>query len=151
MRALQLSQDGKTVINIIALEAGADPAEFGAVAAPHDGVGIGWTLSGDEWVAPVVVASPAEIKRALAAAVQAHVQATARGRGYDSGEACASYVASTNASWAAEAAAFVAWRDDVWASALAMLAALESGAEVAPTADMLIAGLPVIEWPDVTA
>src|SRR5690349_16849961 len=46
--------------------------------------------------------------------IQAHIDATARQRSYDSGITCASYVNSTNPAWAAEASAFTAWRDDVW-------------------------------------
>lgn len=147
MLALQLSKDGQTVVNTIVVDEGVDLAAFAAIAAPHPGVGIGWTLSAGEWVAPVAVSTPAEIKRALAAAIQTHVQATARARGYDSAEACASYVASTNATWSAEATAFVAWRDGVWTSALSTLAAVEAGTEPAPTAEALIADLPVIAWP----
>lgn len=148
MIALQLSEDGKTVVNVIVLEHDADPADFDAIAAPHAGIGIGWTLSGGEWVAQVVASTPAEIKAALAAAVQAHVQASARARGYDSAESCASYALSGNPVWAAEAGAFMVWRDAVWASALATLASVEAGTLAVPSVDALIAGLPEIAWPE---
>lgn len=110
----------------------------------------GQSWDGSDWGAapPIEPPSPSEIKAALAAAVQAHVQATARARGYDGAESCASYALSGNPVWAAEAGAFMAWRDAVWASALATLAAVEAGAEAVPTVDALIAGLPVIAWPE---
>lgn len=146
MHALQLSEDGTTVVNVIVVADGADPTDFGAIAAPHEAIGIGWTLSGDEWLAPVVTMTADQMRAALAAAVQAHVQATARARGYDSAEACASYVASTVPAWVAEATAFVAWRDAVWTQALERLAAVEAGESSIPTAEALIASLPAIDW-----
>ena len=77
-------------------------------------------------------------------AVQAHVDAVAVARLYDSGVSLASYVASTNATWAAEAAAFVAWRDAVWAQVYALWA---DPPEVPPTIADLISTLPEIVWP----
>lgn len=80
------------------------------------------------------------------AAIQAHIDATAGERGYASGVSCASYVASTVPAFAAEAAAFIAWRDAVWISVHAQLAAVQSGAP-APSVRGLIAALPAMEWP----
>lgn len=79
------------------------------------------------------------------AAIQAHIDTTAGERGYSSGVSCASFVASTILAWAAEAAAFVAWRDQVWIAAYALLAAVQSGAP-APTVRGLVAALPAMEW-----
>jgi hypothetical protein len=79
--------------------------------------------------------------------VAAHVDAVAAARGYDNGAACASYATSTVAKWAAEATVFVAWRDAVWTSVFALLASVEAGTATVPTAEALIAGLPVVEWP----
>ena len=45
------------------------------------------------------------------AAIRAHVDATAQTRDYDNAVSCASYVNSTNPTWADEASAFVAWRE----------------------------------------
>lgn len=80
-------------------------------------------------------------------AVQAHVDRVAQARLYDTGQSCASYAASTNAVWAAEAAAFIAWRDAVWAQALATLAAVEAAEIAPPTIAALIGALPEIIWP----
>lgn len=81
-------------------------------------------------------------------AIQAHVDETARGRSYDSGNSLASYVASTNAAWAAEAQIFVAWRDAVWIYAYAELDKVMSGDRTIPTVEAFIGELPVIEWPE---
>jgi hypothetical protein len=46
--------------------------------------------------------------------VSEHIESVARSMGYSSAVSCASYVASTNPEWAAQAQAFIAWRDAVW-------------------------------------
>ncbi len=74
------------------------------------------------------------------------VNGTARGKGYASAESCAGYVASTVPAWAAEAAAFVAWRDAVYLAAYAMLDDVQAG-DPAPTLSGLIAAMPEMEWP----
>lgn len=50
----------------------------------------------------------------LVAAVDDLVERTARSMAYKSAAHCAGYVTSTIPQWAAESAAFVAWRDVVW-------------------------------------
>ena len=85
---------------------------------------------------------------AFRSAVQAHVDATAQSRDYDSGNSLASYTSSTVEAWRAEAEVFVAWRDAVWTFVIDRLAQVEAG-EVSPpeTAEALIALLPDIDWP----
>lgn len=80
------------------------------------------------------------------AAIEAHVEATARERGYSSAVSCASYVGSTVPAWAAEAAAFVVWRDQIWLEVFQALAAVQQGA-APPTIAGLIARFPAMEWP----
>ncbi len=46
----------------------------------------------------------------FSAALQAHIETTAASRGYDSSASLVSYSESTNAQWANEARAFIAWR-----------------------------------------
>lgn len=77
-------------------------------------------------------------------AVQAHLDAAAQSRLYTDGNSLATYTASTNAQWAAEAAAFVAWRDAVWAQVYGMWA---SPPDPVPSPAELIAALPEIAWP----
>lgn len=91
--------------------------------------------------------TPEQQQAAIAAAIDAHVEATARERGYNGAAHLASYVTSTVGAWQAEATTFVAWRDAVWLTAYAMLAdALAEGE--APQAEDALAALPMIEWPE---
>lgn len=85
----------------------------------------------------------ASARAQLVAAVDAHVEDRARAMGYNSAAHLASYVSSTIPGWAAEAAAFVAWRDAVWIAAYQQQAEAEVSGQM-PTAAQLIAALP--EW-----
>ncbi|WP_343314241.1 hypothetical protein AAIB41_03565 [Brucella sp. BE17] len=67
--------------------------------------------------------------------------------GYDSGATFASYVNSTKPEWAAEAKAFVAWRDQVWSYALAELDKVQSGEREQPSVEPFLSELPVFDWP----
>jgi len=62
----------------------------------------------------------AEAAAAVNAAVRARIEAEAQARGYDSAAQFASYTASTVPDWAAEARAFVAWRDACWQAVFAL-------------------------------
>jgi hypothetical protein len=108
------------------------------------------------WTPDASIIVTAEQKAAQAAAaltdtfrlaIQAHVDQTAQARRYDSGNSLASYVASTNEAWAAEAQAFVAWRDAVWVHAYAELDKVTAGDRPVPGLDEFMGELPVIEWP----
>lgn len=81
-------------------------------------------------------------------AIQAHIDAVAQSRSYRHGDALASYAGSSVPTWAAEAAAFVAWRDAVWLYAHAQLAAVQAQEREQPTVEGLIAELPEIVWPE---
>lgn len=93
---------------------------------------------------PVAVVTVDDFRRAI----QARVDATAQARKYDSGITCASYVNSTIPAWAAEAAAFVAWRDAVWTYAYVELEKVGSGQRPQPTIETILAELPLMGWPD---
>ena len=83
-------------------------------------------------------------------AIRDYVDATAQTRNYDNAVSCASYVNSTNPQWAAEAQAFVAWRDAVWAYVFAELAKVENGQREQPTIEQFMAELVAtvpMEWP----
>lgn len=86
-------------------------------------------------------------KSAYQSAIEAHVDAVAGQRQYTDAVSIATYVSSTNEQWAAEASAFIAWRDSVWLYAFAELAKAEGGQRTIPTIDEFIGELPVIEWP----
>lgn len=81
-------------------------------------------------------------------AIQAHVDAVAVAKRYDNGTSLASYVVSTNAQWTAEAVAFVAWRDAVWAYAYGELDKVLAAERDVPTVEQFIAELPTMEWPE---
>ena len=76
-------------------------------------------------------------------AIDAHVEARARALHYNSAAALAGYLGSTVEAWAAEAAAFVAWRDAVWLVAIGMLDAADPMEP--PSVEDVLAALP--EWP----
>jgi len=92
-------------------------------------------------------AAAAELQKSYTDAVQAHLDNTARERNYDGIMSLCTYAASTNARFAAEGQAGVAWRDAVWAACYAILADWQAGTIPTPTVDSLIAGLPQITWP----
>jgi len=81
------------------------------------------------------------------AAVEAHIEAVAQSRQFSGASSLASYTASTNLVWQAEARAFIAWRDAVWVSALAQMDALQQSGAVWPPVATLLADLPKITWP----
>jgi hypothetical protein len=106
-----------------------------------------WTIVTEPEPAPEPEPTPEEMIEAFRLAVDAHVDATARGKGYNSAAHCASYVASTHAPWAAEAQAFVAWRDQVWLYVFQQLALVEAGTIPVPASPQeLISTLPAIQW-----
>lgn len=80
-------------------------------------------------------------------AIEAHADAVARSRQYSDADRLASYVNSTNPAWAAEATAFVAWRDAAWGYAYAQMAAVQAGQRPQPSVAELVDELPVISWP----
>lgn len=57
----------------------------------------------------------------LTAAINEHVEAQARSMDYNSAAALAGYATSTIPAWAAQATAFIAWRDAVWLTAYELL------------------------------
>ena len=78
--------------------------------------------------------------------VQNSIDTTAQSRQYKDGVYCASYGQSTNPTWAAEAKAFIAWRDLMYAYALQVFSQIQGG-QPAPTQDGFVAGFPVMVWP----
>lgn len=80
-------------------------------------------------------------ENAFMRAVQAHADAVAQLGGYDNALTLASYYNSRVAKWAAEAQAFIAWRDDLYTSAFAALAKDDT-----PNAEAFIASAPKLNW-----
>ncbi len=98
-------------------------------------------------VRQIVIAPIVPAQEDYSQAIQAHIEATAQLRSYGNSALLASYVASTVPAWAAEAKAFVAWRDAVWLAAYSLLGAVNAGETPAPTMSGLVSLLPPITWP----
>ena len=97
-------------------------------------------------IADIPPPSPEQVLDHYRAAIQAHIDSTAQSRGYDSGTSCASYAASTVTGWAAEASAFIVWRDAVWQQVLGLFGDVQAGKAEIPALEDLIADLPTIDW-----
>lgn len=80
-------------------------------------------------------------------AIQGHIDTIAQSRRYRDGFALAGYVASAVPQYAAEAAAFVAWRDAVWLYAYGELDKAQNGQRPIPTVEDFISELPAMVWP----
>lgn len=80
-------------------------------------------------------------------AIQTLVDSTARERQFRDGVTLASYTASTKPKWAAEAQAFVAWRDNVWTYAYGELAKVQAGQRQQPTVEQFLGEIARIAWP----
>ncbi|MFA6213535.1 MAG: hypothetical protein WC714_29125 [Candidatus Obscuribacterales bacterium] len=90
---------------------------------------------------------PALTAQDFTAAVQAHLDATARTRNYDGILSACSYATSTNLPFSVEGQACVAWRDAVWLYCYQQLALVQSGARAVPESTAaFIAELPAISW-----
>lgn len=80
-------------------------------------------------------------------AIQNLVDETARERQFRDGVTLASYTASTKPKWAAEAQAFVAWRDNAWFYAYGELAKVQAGQREQPTVEQFLTEISPIAWP----
>ena len=81
-------------------------------------------------------------------AIQNLVDGTARERQFRDGVTLASYIGSTKPKWAAEAQAFVAWRDNVWFYAYGELAKVQAGQREQPTVEKFLDEIAPIAWPN---
>ncbi|CDZ43204.1 Hypothetical protein NGAL_HAMBI1146_59770 [Neorhizobium galegae bv. officinalis] len=81
-------------------------------------------------------------------AFDAHLDAVAAQRQYDNRITVVSYAGSTNPQWAAEAEAFIAWRDAALVHMFQQLAAVEAGEIAPPTIEEFIGGITPIAWPE---
>lgn len=79
--------------------------------------------------------------------IQNLIDTKAQEKDYDSGATLASYVSSTIPQWAAEASAFVAWRDAVWLYTLTELDKVQNQQRTKPTIDAFLVELPTMVWP----
>lgn len=82
------------------------------------------------------------------AAFDAHLDEVAQERQYDNRVSIATYATSTNPAWAAEAQAYIAWRDAALIYMFEQLATVQAGEIQPPTVAEFIAGIDPIVWPD---
>ncbi len=82
-------------------------------------------------------------------AIQNLVDNTARERQFRDGVTLASYIGSTIPRWAAEAMAFVAWRDNVWRYSYGELAKFQAGERPQPTVEKFLDEIARIAWPSI--
>jgi hypothetical protein len=75
------------------------------------------------------------------------LNSTALSKQYGSALSIATYVTSSNPQWAAEAEAFIKWRDDVFVYSIDIQTRVIGGQIPIPTLDEFTAGLPTITWP----
>ena len=80
------------------------------------------------------------------AVVQAWLDKTVQERNYDNIHTACTYATSTDATFSAEGAACVAWRDKVWRHCYDVLNSVLAGERAVPTAEELINELPKLEW-----
>lgn len=81
-------------------------------------------------------------------AIQAHLEAKARERHYDSIQSAVSYRGDPNAQFAAEAEALFAWRSAVWTYAAAELDKVTAGQRDQPGIEEFVGELPAFVWPE---
>lgn len=79
-------------------------------------------------------------------AIQNLVDGTARDRQFRDGVTLASYIGSTIPKWAAEAQAFVEWRDTVWQYVYQQLEQFQLGLREQPSVADFLTEIPVIDW-----
>jgi len=96
---------------------------------------------------PYGLALPAPTIDDYKAAIQAHIDAVARAKDYDSAVSLAGYRGSMVTEYAADAEAFTAWRDPLWPFVFDVIAQVQAGAIPQPTIHELIAMLPAPPWP----
>jgi hypothetical protein len=109
----------------------------------------GWLYNpenGEIYPEPIPEPTQEEILEEYRSSIQSYIDSTAREKDYDNGFACATYCASSNQEWKAEAEAFVSWRDECWQYAYDVQTQVEGGQKDAPSLEDFINNAPVIDW-----
>lgn len=103
---------------------------------------------------PVTIAPPpppppteSEIIASLTAAVQQHLDTTARTRNYDGILSLCTYATSLDPTFKCEGQAGVEWRDSVWRTSYQIMAEVKVGTRATPGSEELLSLLPEIVWP----
>lgn len=99
---------------------------------------------------PIITINPTPAEQAIAsltAAVQSHLDAAARARGYDGILSAASYAGDAHPPFNMEGVAFRDWRGAAWATCYTIMADVQGGLRPVPDAATLIAELPALVLP----
>lgn len=113
-------------------------------------VQVGWSYAGDVFSPPVVPElTPEDLQEEIIESIQAHLDAFAKTRNYDSSFAAATYASSTNEKFRIEGQYFVEARDAIWLTCYRILDDVYSGQRPMPSTDDIIAELPPLAWPEV--
>lgn len=91
--------------------------------------------------------TPAELQARYTALLDAHIDAKARERGYDSRVTCA-LRAGYPGPFQTEGQAFAPWMDDCYEKGQQVLADVTAGTRQMPTPEAFIAELPPMVWPE---
>lgn len=91
---------------------------------------------------------PERMTQEFKLALEAAIAAKALERSYSSAVSCVSYKDSTNAQWAAEAQAFILWRDICYEYAYDYLSQALEGQIPSPNIEEFLLGLPEMQWPE---
>lgn len=97
-------------------------------------------------LAAIPVPTQEEIQQALLAKLDEHIDSVAKFKGYDSRITCALRAGYVNP-WQQEGIAFGTWMDACYAMAYQIQADVLAGTRPTPTAEQLIAEMPVMVWP----
>jgi len=92
--------------------------------------------------AEMIAAETAERTKAVEDGVQAHLDAEAQTKGYESILSACSYAAYAN-TYQVEGQSFIVWRGAVWDYCYAELAKIQAGTRTEPTLDAFLLELPV--------
>lgn len=92
------------------------------------------------------VKTPEQIIAELETAVQEHLNASAKARGYDDIKSAA-IRAGYPGPFHDEGIAYATWMDSCWAHCYQVMAAVQSGTRAIPTAEELVAELPLLVLP----
>lgn len=69
-------------------------------------------------------------------------------KSYKGQSSIVSYINSTNDAWKAEALVYIAWRDNVWIEAYAIMQEVQEGQYPSPSIEEFLLNLPKIVWPN---
>lgn len=96
--------------------------------------------------AAIPVPTQEEIQRTLLVKLDEHIDNTAKAKGYDSHITCALRAGYVNP-WQQEGIAFGQWMDSCYVKAYQIQVAILANLRPIPTAEELLAEMPVMVWP----